>query len=157
MDDLGIARTGLGADGVGRLDDDDLSAGKGQGTGDGKADNTCAHDNAVDGFERGRIHGRMLEPRPLSVTKGGCRIMKGALVTGAGLRIGRALALALAADGFFVFVHYKDSAAGAKETVATIREAGGKAMAVRADLASARQAEGLVGNCQARACGSPAS
>ena len=76
--------------------------------------------------------------------------MKGALVTGAGLRIGRALALALAADGFFVFVHYRESAAGAKETVATIRDAGGKAMAVRADLASARQAEGLVGKCQAR-------
>lgn len=76
--------------------------------------------------------------------------MKGALVTGAGMRIGRALALALAADGFFVFVHYKDSAAGAKETVATIREADGKAMAVRADLASARQAEGLVGKCRAR-------
>ena len=76
--------------------------------------------------------------------------MKGALVTGAGLRIGRALALALAADGFFVFVHYRESAAGAKETVATIREAGGKAVAVRADLASARQAEALVGKCRAR-------
>lgn len=62
--------------------------------------------------------------------------MKGALVTGAGIRIGRALAMALAADGFFVFVHYNRSAAGARETVATIRKAGGKAVAVRADLAS---------------------
>ena len=55
--------------------------------------------------------------------------MKGALVTGAGLRIGRALAEALAADGFFVFVHYNRSAAGARETVAAIAAAGGRAKA----------------------------
>ncbi len=150
VDDLGIARARFGADGFGGLHDNDLTAGEGKRPGDGKAYNTCANDNAVDGFERGRIHGRMLEPRPLSVTKGGCRSMKGALVTGAGVRIGRALAMALAADGFFVFVHHRNSAAGARETVATIRKAGGKAIAVRADLASARQAEALVGKCRAR-------
>lgn len=76
--------------------------------------------------------------------------MEGALVTGAGLRIGRALALALAADGFFVFVHHNRSGADARETVAAIRKAGGKAVAVRADLSSARQAEALVGKCRAR-------
>lgn len=76
--------------------------------------------------------------------------MKGALVTGAGLRVGRALALALAADRFFVFVHYNRSAAGAKETVAAIAASGGRAKAVRADLSSARQAEALVGKCRAR-------
>lgn len=76
--------------------------------------------------------------------------MKGALVTGAGLRIGRALAEALAADGFFVFVHYNRSAAGARATVAAISAAGGRAKAVRADLSSARQAEALIGKCRAR-------
>lgn len=76
--------------------------------------------------------------------------MKGALVTGAGLRIGRALALALAADGYFVFVHYNRSAAGARTTVEAIAEAGGRAQAVRADLSSARQADALVGKCRAR-------
>lgn len=76
--------------------------------------------------------------------------MKGALVTGAGVRIGRALAMALAADGFHVFVHHNRSGAGARETVAAIRKAGGKAVAVRADLSSARQAEALVGKCRAR-------
>jgi len=76
--------------------------------------------------------------------------MKGALVTGAGLRIGRALAMALAADGFFVFVHHNRSAAGAKATVAAIAAAGGRAKAVRADLSSARQAEALIGKCRAR-------
>ena len=75
--------------------------------------------------------------------------MKGALVTGAGVRIGRALAMALAEDGFFVFVHYNRSAEGARQTVADIRARGGKARAVRADLASARQAEALVGRCAA--------
>jgi len=76
--------------------------------------------------------------------------MKGALVTGAGLRIGRALAEALAADGFFVFVHYNRSASGARATVAAISAAGGRAKAIRADLSSARQAEALVGKCRAR-------
>ncbi len=76
--------------------------------------------------------------------------MKGALVTGAGLRIGRALAEALAADGYFVFVHHNRSAAGAKATVAAITKAGGRAKAVRADLSSARQAEALIGKCRVR-------
>ena len=77
--------------------------------------------------------------------------MKGALVTGAGARIGRALAMALAEDGYFVFVHHNRSAAGARQTVADIQAKGGKAKAVKADLASARQAETLVGRCKAPA------
>ncbi len=76
--------------------------------------------------------------------------MKGALVTGAGMRVGRALAMALAADGFFTFVHYNRSAAAARRTVADIAAKGGKAKAVRADLSSARQAEALMGKCRAR-------
>jgi NAD(P)-dependent dehydrogenase (short-subunit alcohol dehydrogenase family) len=75
--------------------------------------------------------------------------MKGALVTGAGMRIGRAFAMALAADGWFVFVHHNRSATAARETVAAIAKAGGKARAVKADLSSAKQAEALVGRCQA--------
>jgi NAD(P)-dependent dehydrogenase (short-subunit alcohol dehydrogenase family) len=76
--------------------------------------------------------------------------MNGALVTGAGMRIGRAFAMALAADGFYVFVHHNRSASGARETVAAIARAGGKAKAVKADLSSAKQAEALVGKCQAK-------
>ena len=71
------------------------------------------------------------------------------MVTGAGVRIGRTLAMALAEDGFFVFVHYNRSAEGARKTVADIQAKGGKAKAVKADLASARQAEALVGRCAA--------
>jgi NAD(P)-dependent dehydrogenase (short-subunit alcohol dehydrogenase family) len=76
--------------------------------------------------------------------------MKGALVTGAAVRIGRALAMALAEDGFFVFVHHNRSAAAARRTVADIRAKGGKARTVKADLSSARQAEALVGRCRER-------
>jgi NAD(P)-dependent dehydrogenase (short-subunit alcohol dehydrogenase family) len=76
--------------------------------------------------------------------------LKGALVTGAAMRIGRAFALTLAADGFFVFVHHNRSAAAARETVAAIAASGGKAKAIKADLSSAKQAEALVGRCQAK-------
>ena len=75
--------------------------------------------------------------------------MKGALVTGGAIRVGRALALALAADGYFVFVHHHSSTAEASRTVADIVAAGGRAKALKADLSSARQAEALVGRCQA--------
>ena len=44
-----------------------------------------------------------------------------ALVTGAGRRIGQAIAVGLAGDGYDVAVHYHGSAAGAKETLAAVR------------------------------------
>ncbi len=59
---------------------------------------------------------------------------KAALVTGAAKRIGRAIALDLARDGWAVAVHYHRSAADAQEVVAEITEAGGRAAAVAADL-----------------------
>ncbi len=62
-------------------------------------------------------------------------VPKAALVTGAGQRIGRACALALAADGYAVAVHYQRSGKAAEAVAASIREAGGNAIAVAADLA----------------------
>lgn len=60
--------------------------------------------------------------------------MSAALVTGAGQRVGRAIALALAGDGYRVAVHYNRSRMAAKETVGEIRAAGGEAEAFEADL-----------------------
>lgn len=57
-----------------------------------------------------------------------------ALVTGAGQRVGRAIAVELAAAGWKLAVHYHASAEGAADTVAEIERAGGVASAFRADL-----------------------
>jgi 3-oxoacyl-[acyl-carrier protein] reductase len=62
---------------------------------------------------------------------------KTALVTGASRGIGRASALALAAVGAQVLVHYGRGSTEADGVVAEIRKAGGRADAVAADLAAA--------------------
>jgi NAD(P)-dependent dehydrogenase (short-subunit alcohol dehydrogenase family) len=59
-----------------------------------------------------------------------------ALVTGASRGIGRASAIALAKGGAQVLVHYGHGKAEADAVVAEIREAGGRAEAVGADLAA---------------------
>ena len=61
---------------------------------------------------------------------------KTALVTGASRGMGRASALALAAAGAQVLVHYGRGASEADGVVAEIRKAGGRADAVAADLAA---------------------
>ena len=61
---------------------------------------------------------------------------KTALVTGASRGIGRATALALAAAGAQVLVHYGKGADEADAVVAEIRAAGGRADSVAADLAA---------------------
>jgi len=61
---------------------------------------------------------------------------KVALVTGAGKRLGRAVALRLAEEGADVAVHYHRSARDAAEVVGRIEEMGQKAVALRADLQS---------------------
>ena len=71
-----------------------------------------------------------------------------ALVTGAGHRVGRAIAVALGERGMRVAVHYNAAADGAEETVRQIRAAGGDGDAIGADLtdpdAPARLVSGVV-------------
>ena len=59
---------------------------------------------------------------------------RAALVTGAGKRIGRASALHLADLGWAVGVHYNGSESDAAEVVAIIRNSGGTAVTLQADL-----------------------
>ncbi len=60
---------------------------------------------------------------------------KVALVTGAGARIGKEIALALADDGWAIAVHFGDSESSAKEVADQITENGGRANTFQADLA----------------------
>ncbi len=56
------------------------------------------------------------------------------LVTGAGMRLGRAMALYMAGRGFDVAVHYARSREGAEATAAQIRAMGRRAVTLPADL-----------------------
>jgi len=59
---------------------------------------------------------------------------KAAIVTGSSRGIGRAIAMGLAARGAAVTVSYLKNAERADEVVRTIRDQGGAALAVPADL-----------------------
>ncbi len=68
---------------------------------------------------------------------------RSAIVTGASGGIGRAVAQRLARDGFAVVAHYAGRAAPANDTVAEITAAGGRAIAVQADVAREADVERL--------------
>jgi NAD(P)-dependent dehydrogenase (short-subunit alcohol dehydrogenase family) len=57
---------------------------------------------------------------------------KVAIVTGGAVRLGRALALALAEQGVRLIIHYGSSAGPAQETVTEIKAMGSDALAVQA-------------------------
>lgn len=67
-----------------------------------------------------------------------------AIVTGAGGRLGRAMAEALGADGWAICVHYRGSKAGAEETAASIRKSGGRAEVLACNLADETSRSGFV-------------
>jgi NAD(P)-dependent dehydrogenase (short-subunit alcohol dehydrogenase family) len=67
-----------------------------------------------------------------------------ALVTGAGTRLGRAMAIYLAQRGHDVAVHYATSITGAEETAAAIRAAGRQAVTLQADLLHEEEVEALL-------------
>jgi 3-oxoacyl-[acyl-carrier protein] reductase len=70
-------------------------------------------------------------------------LTKSAIVTGASGGIGRVVAKRLASDGFAVAVHYAGNPAKAETVVTEIKGAGGKAIAVQADVAKPADVETL--------------
>lgn len=67
-----------------------------------------------------------------------------AVVTGASRGIGRAVALLLASKGAAVCINYATHADAAEAAVREIRGGGGRAIAVRADVADARQVRSMI-------------
>jgi 3-oxoacyl-[acyl-carrier protein] reductase len=70
---------------------------------------------------------------------------KRCLITGGGRGLGRAIALAFAAEGASLVVSYAQSVDGARETVRAAEARGVRAVALPADLRQKAQAAGLVG------------
>lgn len=77
-----------------------------------------------------------------------------ALVTGAGKRLGRAMAMTLAEAGYDVAVHYASSREPAEDLVAEITGLGRKAVALGADLLDEAQTQPLISRASA-ALGAP--
>jgi NAD(P)-dependent dehydrogenase (short-subunit alcohol dehydrogenase family) len=69
---------------------------------------------------------------------------RAALVTGAARRIGRAIALGLAADGWAVAVHHHSNREAAADLVAEIAAMGASAVALAANLSREDETQGLV-------------
>lgn len=67
-----------------------------------------------------------------------------ALVTGGGVRVGRAISEGLAEHGLHVAVHYNSSAAAAEETASAIVDRGRRAITVPGDLTDAAECGQLV-------------
>lgn len=80
--------------------------------------------------------------------------MTRALVTGAGQRLGQAMALYLAQRGFDVAVHYANSAEGADATVKQVTALGRRAVALQADLLDEDSTQALL-PAAAQALGGP--
>lgn len=77
-----------------------------------------------------------------------------ALVTGAGARLGQAMALYLGERGYDVTVHYAGSAQGAAQTVEHLQKMGRNAVALQADLLDEQATQDLL-PAAAKALGGP--
>lgn len=69
---------------------------------------------------------------------------KVALITGGAKRLGRAMALALAAQGVNIALHYRTSTAEAQQTAADIRAAGAEVRLIQGNMAQVSEVERVV-------------
>ncbi len=74
---------------------------------------------------------------------------KTALITGGAVRVGKAMTLALAAEGTNVVVNYNSSAAAAEETVAEAKALGVGALAIQCDVSNHDQVKTMIDNAAA--------
>jgi NAD(P)-dependent dehydrogenase (short-subunit alcohol dehydrogenase family) len=88
-----------------------------------------------------------LEPSPGQPGDDAAYATRIALVTGGAQRIGRAIALGLARDGWDVAVHYHASREAALATVADVQALGRRACALAHDLSGAGPVDGLLDAC----------
>ena len=92
-----------------------------------------------------------MSQRPDAIAERGARVV---LITGAAMRIGRALALGFADRGWDVAVHFGTSTREAEQTVADCVARGRRSIALRADLANEQELAHLVSQC-AQTLGEP--
>ena len=84
-------------------------------------------------------------PQPqVDASAAGAEVRRVALVTGAGKRLGRHIALTLAQQGWDVAVHYRTSRAEAEATADEIRTLGRRAVVLSADLSDEAAVRGLL-------------
>ncbi|MBI3277141.1 MAG: SDR family NAD(P)-dependent oxidoreductase, partial [Chlamydiae bacterium] len=69
---------------------------------------------------------------------------KTAVVTGGAIRVGRAIALALARQGANIAISYRTSSKEARETIKELEHEGVKAIAIRADISKAADVKKLI-------------
>lgn len=74
---------------------------------------------------------------------------KCALITGAGTGIGQGIAMTLGRAGYDVAVHYHSSRQGAEEVCRVVEAAGGRAIAIQADLSDLAQIRRLFQEAEA--------
>jgi 3-oxoacyl-[acyl-carrier protein] reductase len=67
-----------------------------------------------------------------------------ALVTGGSRGLGRAIAIAFAEAGAVIAINYRERAGDAEQVAASIGQAGGRALSIRADVSIAAEVEELV-------------
>src|SRR6185503_13349824 len=67
-----------------------------------------------------------------------------AVITGSARRLGRHMAVSLAAEGADIVVNYRTSAADAEETARLVRETGRRAVAVQADVSKSADVQRLL-------------